>query len=370
MKSATRVVLVNEFSDENCPVTKLVYDLGYDLRRNENTVVVQANLRTKYRPGGTRWQRILSLVAMHILMPLVTVVQKILARIQRERLVFVVTTLPPLIHWELALICMFLRIPIIIWYQDAHPEIEARYLKQCRLGCIADVLTSLDRLILCLASRIVVLDNAMADLLRENRGIDPSKILVAPPWTTFVNPAKPIRGRFHPPDIKLLYAGNYGLAHDLSPLAHELATLPTDIRSRVRITGIGMNEDSRRAFEALFIAAGVSVNTLPRADSFSALLGMFDEYQFGIVSLRADFAGIAAPSKAFTYLSQGLPILYVGPERALPSDLVDMGMGLNLTNFIQGLRSSEFSFLDMDGRTLQDPKQESAAVLMRAIYAT
>ncbi len=371
MTKAVRVVLVNEFSDINCPVTKLLYEFGGDLAKETNTQVAQFNLRTKYRPGGMRWQRVVSLIVMHLLTPFAAIYHWLNAYILGQKLCFVVTTLPPLVHWSVILIGNLFGFRVVVWYQDAHPEIESRILQKKGLIFLASGLRAIDRWILAKAPVIVVLDDAMADLLIRGRDVSPGRIFISPPWTTFINPAKPIRGLkdSSSSNLKLLYAGNYGFAHDLSSLAKEIKNLSVDIKTKVSITGIGMNEDSRKLFTEIFDDSGIKISTLPRVESFENLLKIFSDYDLGVVSLHEDYAGIAAPSKAFTYVSQGLPLLYVGPKRTLPDRLTEDGAGYNQNQFIDALKTGVFPGLRLEGLIVTDPKAESEKVLLKAIYA-
>lgn len=367
-----RVVLVNEFSDVNCPVTKLVYELGNELSDHSGTKVVQANLRTKYRPGGTRWQRVLSLVVMHLLMPFVMICQWLAAKLRRQRFCVLVTTLPPLLHWNLLLLSLLLRFRCVVWYQDAHPEIEARILRRKGFTRLAQVLTILDRWILSLAAHMVVLDDAMAELMIKTRNITRARLSIAPPWTAYVTPAKRIRQPSPPSSsaqpLRLIYAGNYGFAHDLKPFSKLLETLNPEDKSLVTIFGIGMNDASRQSFQNVFSSVGIKVETLPRVESFETLLAVFETADLGLVSLREDYAGIAAPSKAYTYVSQGLPILYSGPEQTLPDGLITEGLGFSARHFVSMIRNKNIPSLKQAGQVAVDPKAESIATLTKAVY--
>jgi hypothetical protein len=365
-----RIILVNEFSDLNSPVTKLVYDLGAALTVLPNTTVIQLNLRTKYRPGGLRWQRIGSMGLMYMIAPVIIFCHLITSKMGREKFCVVVTTTPPLLHWILLLLSAVLKFRVIVWYQDAHPEIEVRILRRRGFFMLARILAGVDVAILKMADRIVVLDDAMFDLITVGRKIPSECVKISAPWSTFASPGRKMRQpNFSSTGvINLIYAGNYGFTHDISPLAMGLGKLSAKQRAQVSITGIGMNAPSQLRFKELFRDAGIEVKMLPRSESFQTLLHMFDHYDFGLVSLREDSAGLAAPSKAYTYLSQGLPILYVGPKKSLPDKLVQQGFGVSTGEFIAELASGFFSNLKSCGSVIDDPKHEAMKVMMRVIY--
>ncbi len=58
---------------------------------------------------------------------------------------------------------------------------------------------------------------------------------------------------------------------------------------------------------------------------------VFDESDFGLVSLSLNFQGPAFPSKTFDYVSNGLPVLYFGPcFEHYQRSLIESGVGLVL----------------------------------------
>jgi hypothetical protein len=364
-----RVVLANEFSDINCPVTKLMYDLGAELALDAETTVIHANLRTKYRPGGTQWLRVVSLGLCHLVIPVVVLYQVLLSAIKREKICVVIATTPPLLHWNLLILSSVLRFHCVVWYQDAHPEIEVRILRRRGFSGLARVLSWLDRRILNLSTKVVVLDEAMSDLMTIDRRLGSSRVEISPPWSTFASPAKKMRQPHFSTTrvVSLIYAGNYGFTHDLSPLTEALSKLSAELKAQISITGIGMNPSSQALFRQLCTEAGIKVSILPRTESFHALLRMFDDYDLGVVSLRDDSAGLAAPSKAYTYISQGLPILYVGPKRTLPDSLVQRGFGVSQDSFVGAIQAGVFPILTSSGTIVDDPKQESMKSMMRVI---
>jgi hypothetical protein len=364
------LIFINEFSDRNCPVTALVYDLQQSLSREDQVHCSQLNLRTRYRPGGFQIIRILSLLAMVVLSPFAIVWHRILTFISRKKLTIVLTTLPPMLHWVVLPIAFFLRVPVIFWYMDAHPELEMRILQRSNLQNLNRVILAIDKFILKLSSTFVVLDSAMKNYLCSRRSVPDQKIALSPPWSTYMTPTKPLRGfQSDHQSLKLLYAGNYGFAHDISPLAQMLtektSQLPTgnQIKIKIEITIVGMNAKAQETFVSSFANSKVKITCLPRFERIADLLKLFDQFDFGIVSLRNDGPGTAAPSKSFTYISQGLPILYLGPEGSFADDLVRDGYGLDLAAFAELITSTDGKWHSPKiGTTLPDPKLKAIKV--------
>jgi hypothetical protein len=353
------LLIINEFSDESCPATRLAYDFGRNMAATSEFRIIQVNLRTKYRPGGTNPVRVLSLVAMHLMLPFLLFFWRLRGLMKHTKVVQLVLTLPPLIHIAATWWGHLLGLKTVVWYQDAHPELEARILERHGHLLSARFIRLLDHTWLRLADGIIALDQAMADLLCS---ISPVKnIKISPPWITYVSPPKALRAPSQDSPLKILYAGNYGFAHDLQPLTSFLAQLDNASKAMIKITATGMSETSRAGFSEMFSRAGVEVQTIPRMASFQDLCAMMDHFDFGLVSLNETYAGLACPSKAFTYISQGLPVLYIGPSKTLPDSLTKEGWGISLEQLKaafsppESIKSKVTAPLSKIGQTLPSP---------------
>lgn len=338
----------------------MAYDFGHDIERINGYEVVQINLRTKYRPGGLQAARVFGLLAMQALLPFLLFFWRLYALARRQKVVQLVSTLPPLLHLAGLIWGSLLRVPTIVWYQDAHPEIETRILESRGHRLVPDLLRWLDRNLLSRAHCIVALDQAMLRLIRD-LGVS-AKLVEAQPWVTYAKPAKPLRAPRDEGALRLFYAGNYGFAHDLTPLVDLLRSQQLTELTRIEITAMGMNEDARRRFEDLFVSSKIALRTLPRVDAVEDVYRMMEEFDLGIVSLRDTYAGIACPSKALTYVSQGLAILYVGPAGTLPFELCMSGWGVTLEQLRASFANQKqpmealTQYLARIGHILPDPR--------------
>lgn len=323
-------IIINEFSDRGCPVTKMAFDFG-DYLQGQGRSVQQVYIGRRYRPGGLAVRRILNLIMLHLLLPPILFGAKLRSIMHRESVVVVATTLPPLVHWSAVLWGKFLALPVVCWYQDAHPELEARLLERRNQMVVPKLLRALDAFFLRLAAGVVTLDESML-LFLKNR-LEPKadmRFLVAAPWVTYKDEAYPLKTVPQTRPLKFLYAGHYGFAHDLSDLVKVLGAMGIASRKNVRISFVGMNAASQALIRNQFSGLEMLLDFISRKESFDELCMLMREYDFGIVSLNEKLYGIACPSKAFTYLSQGLPILYVGPPHTLSSQLCASGWGIAL----------------------------------------
>lgn len=353
-----RILLISEYTTNQSPVGTLNVDFMNFFSNGTKTPVSTFSSPSKYYPGGFHPVRLLNLLWLTLFVPFVLLFYKIRSELTREPLVVVVTTSPPNLHLIVVFFCRLFFITSLVWFQDAHPEAEARLLEARGLRRVAKFLRWGESKILPLAQSIICLDKAMKDEL-VNRVGPLEKCFIVPPWATYLRPAKAMHKVEVETELKLIYAGNYGYAHDLNPFAKTLGQLSANLQRRISLTFIGMSAQSQLRLSQLFENLSVQLFFRERLKSADELKQIFGSFHYGIVSLSFSQHGIACPSKAYTYLSQGLPVLYIGPENTLSSELVETGWGQYPT--LQFLESS-FSGQELSchrGQVFPDPRSRS-----------
>lgn len=362
-----RVLLVSEFPVKSgAPTGALASDLEAYLASQKHTAVRFLTISRPYVPGGLSPSRIWNLVFLHVSMCFVLPVERVLSVLKGHQLCVVATTSPPFIHWTSSILARIFRVPTIIWFQDAHPEIEARALEKKRYFRTAKALRLLNRYFTTSTASFVALDEAMRSDFVNRTGYR-NRSEVVPPWSTYLSPARPIRLPPKNGSYKILYAGNYGKVHDLTPLAKALSRKSQDEQSRISMTFVGMNVASQEKLKDLFSELIVNLNFMPRLALKEDLIELFKMFDFGIVSLAENSKGVACPSKALTYLSQGLPILYIGPNHTLPWQLIREGWGI-FTEDLLDLKNEWSSGLQArDGTIFPNPKPWAQTQLFEII---
>jgi len=306
---------------------------------------------------------------MHGLLPIALILFKILSRLLGREAVVVATTNPPLIQWTATVFAFFARLPIVVWYEDAHPELEAIWLEEHRLSFLAQILRQIDRVLWEFVDGVVTLDRAMEKELVARSGLTCNK-LIAFPWVTFVRPAKPLTMRAKSEEIKLIYAGNYGASHDLLPLVACLNSFDRQTQGRCSLTFVGMSKLAQARLQREFLGFAGHIVFLPRFAALGGLLKKFSDCDFGIVSLSTAKAGLSCPSKAFTYVSQGLPLLYIGPASSMSDDLIKEGWGIGLTDLTTIIKTDSRPALKQNGKIYPDPRQLALSRMQEFVITT
>ena len=280
----------------------------------------------EYVAGGTRPVRLLNAMYMYVVLPFYLV-------IRRTDLIIVRTT-PPGIQLWCTLLGTILRIPIVTWMMDYHPEIEARALMS-RTGFtwLGRALRHIDAFCLRRMSLVIVLDAAMEQLVRSRARDLP--LVQHPTWNTrsgSVHEAAAPAANDLTQELRLVYAGNLGYSHPLASLEALLAECV--VLGGVRLYLVGVSLAGQDRFNALAERTGVILEVLPRAP-FDRLGETFRRYRVhaGIVVLSDDTSGLVSPSKFGAYIRFGIATLYLGPwGTSSDAVCVRFGAGFSIRN--------------------------------------
>jgi len=229
----------------------------------------------------------------------------------RPELVVTLTT-PPLISLLGTLLKTVRGSRHFIWEMDVYPDIavDLNVLKEKSLvtklvGIFADF--SRNR-----ADGIIVLGEDMKSRLVA-RGIPEHKILVAENWA---DGNEIVPSPFTDGPLVVHYSGTLGLAHELHTIAGAMREFRDNVRFRFMFVGGG----ARRAeLEAFCREQRISNAEFRPYASRSDLGKSLAEGHVGLVTQLPKTLGAVVPSKTYGIMAAGRPVLYVGPENATPS---------------------------------------------------
>ena len=201
-----------------------------------------------------------------------------------------------------------------------------------------------DALSLRWAGRVVAIGSCMAELIETTTGRDSA---VVPIWVPAQHDAAvPLprssigieHGR-----LVLLYSGHAGEQHPLSAVVE--AVCDDSIRDRVAlvIAGWGVARDAARAVATERALSNVHfLEPLPPGQ-VPSLLALGDVH---LVSLAEQATGTCVPSKAYTAMSAGRPVLYVGSpngQAAIDVNHVGGSVASTVTDIVEAIRAFEES---------------------------
>lgn len=304
----------------------MVGDLIRALKKQGSSAAHMHGLFTRVTNGGMHPKRIINLLYMLFLLPFVLLYCRNFDRV-------VIRSTPPLLHLCAAVICKCFKLPCFFWLMDYHPVIEQRLWGQRTwLRPVFNVLDGWDRKVLGYFEQVVVLDQAMSDLVSERN--PQARVVIHPTW--FEGRSSPALQRFSASAqasslITLAYVGNFGRGHLWGLMSDLIKRLSS--RVQVRMIGVNLSESSQVKFQALSQFASVEVVLLERLP-FDELIDLFrvEKVNFGCVAMLDSLKGCLSPSKFSSYVEAELPVLYFGPEKTNAWQVcAEFGGGLYLT---------------------------------------
>ena len=328
-----RILFVFEFPPSEAEWQLRDLAAGLQARRPGLAISYCTGFAARYSPGGLHPLRIVNGFWVHLR----AIGQILLGRYDAV----LVRSAPPLIQMTVALACRLRGLPYWIWLMDAHPEIE-QVLCQGKpvIAWVLGALCRLNRRGLRRAQLVVVLDQAMRRRLVPSVGAD--RVIVCPTWgreglAKIKVPEQIETGEGSA--LRLVYLGNFGLAHDLPLLCRLLEACAA--RRKVELVFIGTAARSIEPFKGFAAQHGIAVSLRPHV-AFSELPAFLPamKFDYGIVTLNERFLGLLSPSKFIGYLAGGLPVIYLGPadtNAALVCDELGAGLRIGAGSFDSAL---------------------------------
>jgi glycosyltransferase involved in cell wall biosynthesis len=222
---------------------------------------------------------------------------------------------PPLLSVPSALVVRLKRARLVNWTQDLFPEI-AETLQVPGIGLVAPVLRRLRNLSLRLARTNVVLGDSMASCLRAE-GIAPDKIDVIHNWSPVeMEPlfgqrnANPLREEWNLGQKFIVgYSGNFGRAHDFDTVLDAAAALRDAGDIHFLFIGAGAQQARVESRAAALGLTNITFRPYQPLDRLALSLSVADVH---LVSLKPELEGLLVPSKFYSVLAAGRPVLFVG----------------------------------------------------------
>lgn len=254
-----------------------------------------------------------------------------LATLADSGTVVIAETDPPLLSVPCALVTLLKRSVLVNWTQDLFPEI-AQSLHVPGIALAAPVLRKLRNLSLKLARMNVVLSEGMAARLRAE-GISQDKIDVIHNWSpveiehpSACPAANSLRAEWDLGQKFVVgYSGNFGRAHDFATALDAAAA----VRDLPDIHFLFVGAGAQRAWMEGRVAAlgltNVSFRPYQSLDRLALSLLVPDVH---LVSLKPELEGLLVPSKFYSVLAAGRPVLFVGdPKGEMAMRIEEAGCG-------------------------------------------
>lgn len=236
----------------------------------------------------------------------------------------VAMTSPPLISWLGALFVRVKGGKFVFWVMDLNPD-EALAAGWMRPGSWSTRrLQLMLRYSLHQACRIVTLDEYMAKRVAD-KGVDPARISVLPPWSHDKHVHYDVEGRERfraehhlTGKFVVMYSGNHSPCHSLVTLLEAARRLGGDPNIAFCFVGGGAEYEKVRAFQRTHDLKNIVMVPYQPLNLLSASLSSADLHA---VVMGDPFVGIVHTCKVYNIRALGIPYIYIGPSQ---SHIMDM----------------------------------------------
>lgn len=242
----------------------------------------------------------------------------VLAGLQVDRPDLILAINPPITTTFSAwLISVLRRAPLLVGIQDVWPDCLVRVGK-LRNGLLIWFSQILEKIQYHVAEKIIVLSAGMKNNLQE-KGVSPQKIEVIANWadTEAVKPGPKVNKFYSDLGLEnqfiVLFSGNHGYISALDSVIRAAALLQDHKDILFLLVGEGSIKDD--LIDMAKHLRLMNVRFLPTQPE-NNWLEMLAACDLALVPLRADLAGLNVPSKVYTLMAAGRPILASVPRES------------------------------------------------------
>ena len=276
-----------------------------------------------------------------------------LGEIARYRAVVVYSN-PPILPWIASWAKALFGTKLIFVSYDLYPEVATvtHTLREDNLIC--RLMNHINKCVYRRADRVVALSSEQRDYILAHRRIDPDRVTVIPNW--YPDEGEPpltrehnrfretARGRF-----VVSYFGNMGTMQDMETILGAIRELKNEPVFFL-FAGHGNKMEKLNRIVTGEKIENVAIFRFLHGQDFQDALAASD---CALVSLEKGATGLCVPSKTYSYMARGIPLLAVMDESDIVRD-IERGAGLWVRNGESGKLADAI-------RTLRcDPEQLAA----------
>jgi len=240
-------------------------------------------------------------------------------RVLRQTKCIIVYSDPPILPVIVALNKKIFKVNFIFVSYDIFPDIPiaTKHVKEKSIAC--QMMRASNDFVDKNVDKIVALSNDMkSHILNSRKYISADRITVIPNWSTLdtVNSSKEIRNneikalreQF---EIIVLYSGNMGIAHDMDTILGAAKQLRNNENILFIFAGTGQKADQVKAEIDNSRLTNVRLYGYLEGQDYIDILRVADVH---VISLIGGIAGMIVPSKTYSYMSIGRPLIAIMPD--------------------------------------------------------
>jgi len=245
----------------------------------------------------------------------------------------VVYSNPPILPWIASWAKVLFGTKLIFVSYDLYPEVATvtNTLREGNLIC--RLMNHINRCVYRRADKVVALSSEMKEYILRNREATDSQIAVIPNWyeDKGIMPRECGDNRFRDAAkdrFVVSYFGNMGTMQDMKTILGAIRALKNDDSVFFLFAGHGNKMEKLKKIVADEDIRNISIHKFLHGKDFQDALAVSD---CALVSLEKGATGLCVPSKTYSYMMQGIPLLAVMEECDIVRD-IESGAGLWVKN--------------------------------------
>lgn len=242
---------------------------------------------------------------------------------------------PPVLPLVAIAANMIFGTKIVFVCYDVYPEVAVKTGALREKGLISTVMKFINCQLYKRAECVVALSEEMKKFLVNNRAVSEEKVVVIPNWF------KPIESEYvvveneklkeikQSGDMIVSYFGNMGICQDMDTILSAISERRTP-KVKFLFAGHGNKLDNLKSVVAEKKYSNVYIFDFLHGDDFKYALSISDCF---IVSLEEGLSGLCVPSKTYSYMAEGKPIVaIIEKETDIAKDLLGGNAGFVCKN--------------------------------------
>ena len=244
----------------------------------------------------------------------------------------VVYSNPPILPWIASWAKALFGTKLVFVAYDLYPEVATvtNTLREGNLIC--RLMNHINRCVYRRADHVVALSSEMKDYIAAHRPISADKVTVIPNW--YADGGEQVRNRAENPFVRTVcdrfvvsYFGNMGTMQDMETILGAIRQLKEE-NVYFLFAGHGNKMEALKRIVAEEAIGNVQIHDFLHGQDFKDALAISD---CALVSLEKGATGLCCPSKTYSYMMQGIPLLAIMDEGDIVRD-IESGAGMWVRN--------------------------------------
>lgn len=244
---------------------------------------------------------------------------------------------PPVLPIVSAVASKLYKAKVIFVSYDIYPEIAVRMDAIKEDSLISKTMSFINKVVFNNVSKVVALSTEMKEYIVANRKIAPEDVVIIPNWANEITlkDKKTVNNPlFSNIDYQyktvISYFGNMGVAQDMESILNAIRTLQNNKDVFFLFAGHGKKMDDLKLLIKNEKLDNVQIFDFLHGEDYQDALAISDAF---IVSLEGNLDGLCVPSKTYSYMSAGRPVISImDPNCDVSQDLINHEAGFAISN--------------------------------------